>query len=128
MITIRDFESGADKTQGPLRVLVRTLRNLGDARLITWLLIMSCFWLMMYSLWDLQPNFVTDWNNSGDVAGWLNIVPGLEEQHVPRLQALDPRAGCACGPGGGGGACVRTSMRPIVTSMVGAGGGMRSTR
>ncbi len=62
------YESGADKTEGPWKVFKRTLRNLGDARLITWLLIMSCFWLMMYSLWDLQPNFLTDWNDSWDVA------------------------------------------------------------
>ena len=77
LFTFRDFHSGADKTEGPFRVLVRTLRNLGDARLITWLLIMSCFWLMMYSLWDLQPNFVTDWNDSSDVAGLVQKVPFL---------------------------------------------------
>jgi dipeptide/tripeptide permease len=82
LFTFRDFESGADKTQGPLRVLVRTLRNLGDARLITWLLIMSCFWLMMYSLWDLQPNFVTDWNDSGDVAGLIQKVGFLPDGWV----------------------------------------------
>ena len=64
LFTFKDFESGADKSQGPLKVLVKTLRNLGDMRLVTWLLIMSCFWLMMYALWDLQPNFVTDWNDS----------------------------------------------------------------
>ena len=82
LFTFRDFESGSDKTEGPLKVLTRTLKNLLDARLVTWLLIMSCFWLMMYSLWDLQPNFVTDWNNSGDVAAWLNVVPGLADQWV----------------------------------------------
>jgi len=79
LFTFKDFESGADKTQGPLRVLWRTLRNLGDMRLVTWLLIMSCFWLMMYALWDLQPNFVTDWNDSGDVAGWIRSVPFLPD-------------------------------------------------
>jgi MFS family permease len=80
LFTFKDFESGADKTQGPLRVLWRTLKNLGDARLITWLLIMSCFWLMMYALWDLQPNFVTDWNDSGDVAGLIDKVPFLPDK------------------------------------------------
>ena len=68
LFTFKDFESGADKTDGPIKVLIRTLKNLGDMRLITWLLIMSCFWLMMYALWDLQPNFVTDWNDSSAVA------------------------------------------------------------
>jgi dipeptide/tripeptide permease len=79
LFTFKDFESGADKTQGPLRVLIRTLRNLGDMRLVTWLLIMSCFWLMMYALWDLQPNFVTDWNDSSDVAGLIDKVGFLPD-------------------------------------------------
>jgi dipeptide/tripeptide permease len=79
LFTFKDFESGADKTQGPLRVLIKTLRNLGDMRLITWLLIMSCFWLMMYALWDLQPNFVTDWNDSSDVAELIDKVGFLPD-------------------------------------------------
>ncbi len=37
-------------------------------RLPAWLLIMSCFWLMMYQLWDLHPNFITDWVDSSMVA------------------------------------------------------------
>lgn len=82
LFTFKDFESGADKTQGPLRVLIRTLSNLRDLRLVTWLLIMSCFWLMMYALWDLQPNFVTDWNDSGDVAGLIRSVPFFPEGWV----------------------------------------------
>jgi MFS family permease len=37
-------------------------------RLPAFLLIMSCFWLMMYQLWDLHPNFITDWVDSSGVA------------------------------------------------------------
>ncbi|MGB2988189.1 MAG: hypothetical protein WBE26_20160 [Phycisphaerae bacterium] len=37
-------------------------------RLPIWLLIMSCFWLMMYQLWDLHPNFIEDWIDSSMVA------------------------------------------------------------
>ncbi len=37
-------------------------------RLPAWLLIMACFWLMMYQLWDLHPNFITDWVNSSMIA------------------------------------------------------------
>lgn len=68
LFTFKDFASGADKTESPLQVMKRTLVNLADMRLVTWLLIMSCFWLMMYTLWDLQPNFLTDWNNSSGLA------------------------------------------------------------
>ncbi len=79
LFTFKDFDSGADKSDGPGKVLIRTLRNLGDARLVTWLLIMSCFWLMMYALWDLQPNFVTDWNDSSDVAALIDNVGFLPD-------------------------------------------------
>ncbi len=79
LFTFRDFASGADKTEGMLKLLIRTLKNLGDMRLVTWLLIMSCFWLMMYALWDLQPNFLTDWNDSSDVAHFIDKVSFLPD-------------------------------------------------
>lgn len=72
LFTFKDMPSGASKTESPLRVFARTMANIFEARLITWLLIMSCFWLMMYQLWDLQPNFIEDWIDSSMVA-----------QHVP---------------------------------------------
>jgi len=75
LLTFKDFESGADKTRNPVQVMVSTLKNLIDPRLVTWLLIMSCFWLMMYTLWDLHPNFLTDWNNSSGVAEFFLNSP-----------------------------------------------------
>ncbi len=74
LLTFRDVPSGADKTGSPLTVFYRTITNIFEPRLITWLLIMSGFWLMMYQLWDLHPNFIVDWvDSSGIVAGlaWL---------------------------------------------------------
>ncbi len=68
LFTFKDVPSGADKTESPFAVLKRTIVNIFDPRLITWLLIMSCFWLMMYQLWDLHPNFITDWVDSSMVA------------------------------------------------------------
>ncbi len=75
LFTFKDFESGADKTLNPLQVMGRTLKNLIDPRLVTWLLIMSCFWLMMYTLWDLHPNFLTDWNDSSGIAEYFLNSP-----------------------------------------------------
>jgi hypothetical protein len=77
LFTFKDFESGADKTRNPLQVFIYTMKNIAEPRLISWLLIMSCFWLMMYQLWDLHPNFITDWIDSSALAagvqhsGWL---------------------------------------------------------
>jgi MFS family permease len=68
LVTFKDVPSGASKTESPLQVLIRTFVNIFDPRLITWLLIMSCFWLMMYQLWDLHPNFITDWVDSSMIA------------------------------------------------------------
>ncbi|MBN1513035.1 MAG: MFS transporter [Phycisphaerae bacterium] len=40
-------------------------------RLPVFLLIMSAFWLMMYQVWDLHPNFIEDWVDSSMVARQL---------------------------------------------------------
>ncbi len=75
LFTFEDVPSGANKTDGPLVVLRRTLSNILDPRLLAWLLIMSCFWLMMYQLWDLHPNFLTDWTDTGGIAAALGSLP-----------------------------------------------------
>ena len=64
----KDVPSGASKTESPLEVLARTIKNVVEPRLICFLLIMSCFWLMMYQLWDLHPNFIEDWIDSSGAA------------------------------------------------------------
>ena len=71
LFTFKDVPSGASKTENPLQVFWRTIKNVVEPRLITWLLIMSCFWLMMYQLWDLQPNFIEDWVDSSMVAAHM---------------------------------------------------------
>jgi MFS family permease len=71
----RDVPSGASKTESMLAVLRKTLVNIADARLIAWLAIMSGFWMMMYQLWDLQPNFIADWVDSRPMAEKLGGLP-----------------------------------------------------
>lgn len=88
LLTFKDFASGADKTENPLQVLVRTFKNIWDARLIAWLLIMSCFWLMMYQLWDLHPNFIIDWVDSSDVASRLPLPGSWVHQTNRGIQVL----------------------------------------
>ncbi len=72
LFTFKDVPSGAKKTDNPFTVLWRTIVNVWNARLIAWLLIMSCFWLMMYQLWDLQPNYIEDWIDSTSIATWIH--------------------------------------------------------
>lgn len=74
LFTFKDVPSGASKTESPLQVLKRTIVNIFEPRLIAWLLIMSCFWLMMYQLWDLHPNFITDWVDSSEIAAYAPAI------------------------------------------------------
>lgn len=68
LFTYSDVSSGDTKRDGPLTVFWRTITNIFEPRLVTWLLIMSCFWLVMHQLWDLQPNFIEDWVDSSALA------------------------------------------------------------
>lgn len=75
LLTFRDVPSGASKTESLLQVLRRTLVNIAEPRLLCWMAIMSCFWLMMFQLWDLQPNFIADWVDSTAMARSLDWLP-----------------------------------------------------
>ena len=68
LLTFRDVPSGASKSEPIDRVLWRTLTTIAEPRLLSFIAIMSCFWLMMFQLWDLQPNFIADWVDSGPIA------------------------------------------------------------
>lgn len=73
LFTYKDPETEVDKSQGIGETMVVTLKNLWDGRLIAIILILAGFWLMMYQLWDLHPNFIADWVDSSAIAnsGWF---------------------------------------------------------
>ncbi len=48
-----------------------SIRNLFEPRLIAFLVIFSGFWLMFNQLFDLLPNFITDWVDSSVIYGFL---------------------------------------------------------
>lgn len=81
LLAFRDIPTGAAKDTSALQVFVATVRNIVEPRLLAWLLIMSAFWMMMYQLWDSQPNFITDWVSSDALArrlpveGWREVGP-----------------------------------------------------
>lgn len=74
LLFFKDTPSGASKTLGIGRVLVNAIKDIFQPRLLTWILIMSGFWLMMFQLWDLQPNFLEDWVSSANVAASANAI------------------------------------------------------
>lgn len=81
ILFMRDVASGDRKVDNPLIVLWKTVLNILEPRLLAWLIIMSCFWMMMYQLWDLGPNFISDWIDSSAVAklmpfeAWKELGP-----------------------------------------------------
>ncbi len=97
LFTFKDVPSGASKVENALQVFKRTITNIVEPRLVAFLLIMSCFWLMMYQLWDLHPNFIADWVDSSSIAallpvdGWkMNTERGImvPQQILLNLNAL----------------------------------------
>ena len=87
LFTFKDFASGSSKTETPWQVFKRTMVNIVEPRLVSWLLIMSCFWLMMYQLWDLHPNFITDWVDSSAVAAMLpSFLTSMTDRGLQVLQ------------------------------------------
>ncbi|MEZ4297424.1 MAG: MFS transporter [Polyangiaceae bacterium] len=64
LFTYKEVDSGADKTTGIGKVAKDTLLNILDLRLISIIILFSGFWMMLYQLWDLMPNFYADWIDS----------------------------------------------------------------
>lgn len=73
LLTYKDVPTGASRTESPFAVLAKTIVNVFEPRLIIWILIMACFWAMMYQLWDTQPNFILDWVDSSTIAAHVPI-------------------------------------------------------
>ena len=73
MLTFKDVPSGASKTESALQVFKRTIKNIAEPRLMSWLLIMSGFWFMFMQLWDLLPNFIAEWVDTRDVGAFLEF-------------------------------------------------------
>lgn len=70
-------KAGAEgKQPGPVSVFISSILTIfKDMRLVAFLLIFSCFWLMFMQLWDLLPNFIEEWVDTSDTAaffGWFS--------------------------------------------------------
>ncbi len=69
-------KKGSPETKGAFGVFCSSIATIfQDLRLVVFLGIFSCFWLMFMQLWDLLPNFIDEWVNTADVApyfGWFS--------------------------------------------------------
>ncbi|MBU0754225.1 MAG: MFS transporter, partial [Planctomycetes bacterium] len=75
-------DHGETGKQGPVGTFVSSILTIfRDLRLVVFLAIFSCFWLMFMQLWDLLPNFVDEWVDTSDIApafAWLGDSLNLD--------------------------------------------------
>ena len=66
-----------ESEHGPIGIFVNSIATIfTDLRLVVFLLIFSCFWLMFMQLWDLLPNFIDEWVDTSDVSPFFGTVGG----------------------------------------------------
>ena len=64
-----------ESEKGAVGVFFHSIATIfGDLRLVAFLLIFSCFWLMFMQLWDLLPNFIDEWVDTSDVAPFFGSI------------------------------------------------------
>jgi MFS family permease len=73
-----------EKDKSPLEVLVFSITTLFRPRLISFILLMSGFWVMFMQLYDALPNFIEEWTDSANVVSMLGLKEGLLAQATPR--------------------------------------------
>ncbi|MBN9168275.1 MAG: MFS transporter [Myxococcales bacterium] len=101
LLTYKEVDSGADKGKPIGRVVIDTVRNFfGSPKLMLVVVLFSGFWMMLYQLWDLMPNFYTDWvdslafvkNNSWIPSNWVNATdirgPSLKQEIALNLNSF----------------------------------------
>ena len=83
LLTYPSVDAGGNKSGGVLQTALLTFTNLFNPRLITFILIMSGFWLMFMQLFDLLPNFIVDWVDSSSIVRAMHL-PTMFTTQTPR--------------------------------------------
>jgi len=90
-------KDGSLQSKGPFGVFFSSILTFfKDLRLVVFLGICSCFWLMFMQLWDLLPNFIDEWVNSADVApafawfskGWVLANGQTKPEMIINIDAI----------------------------------------
>jgi len=88
LFTYKDPAPGGEQKGNPLLVFWVTIKNIFDARLIVFILIMSGFWLMFMQLFDMLPNFIVDWVDSSAIARALGEPSWMLQQNSMRAPQI----------------------------------------
>ncbi len=88
LFTYKEVHPGGEQRGGPWEILKLTGRNILQAKLALFILIMSGFWLMFNQLFDMLPNFIVDWVDSSGLVHALNLpnfMLDLNSDRAPQL-------------------------------------------
>ena len=90
-------KEGSLEQAGPFGVFVSSIATIAqDLRLVVFLGIFSCFWLMFMQLWDLLPNFIDEWVDTSAVAsyfswfsdGWVLASGQVKPEMIINIDAI----------------------------------------
>jgi POT family proton-dependent oligopeptide transporter len=71
-------EAPRELTHGsPVEVLLYSVKKIFRPRLISFILVMSGFYVMFMQLYDTLPNFIEEWVDSSDIVAALHLHEGL---------------------------------------------------
>jgi MFS family permease len=77
VLFIEPEKDAAKAGQNPILVFTETMKQLWqDQAMFRFLLVISGFWLMFMQLWDLLPNFISEWVDARNVGGALTFLLG----------------------------------------------------
>jgi dipeptide/tripeptide permease len=98
LLTYPTVPSGSDTGRKFGRVILDTVSNIFDWKLLTVIGLFSLFWMTLYQLTDFMPNFYTDWIDSSDLVrripfpeSWLHTdIRGtmLKQENALNLNAV----------------------------------------
>jgi MFS family permease len=84
LLGYRDEPRAEQAAMNPAKVLGHSLRRLFQPRLMTFILVMSGFWVMFMQLFDALPNFIEEWTDSASVVAALGLSEGAIAHATPR--------------------------------------------
>lgn len=84
LLTYKDPSTGSRTDINFGKTFVDTIVKFFNLRLIIFVAIMSCFWLMFMQLFDMLPNFIVDWVDSSKLVATLHIPQWMLQQNSLR--------------------------------------------
>lgn len=88
LLTYKDPPAGGDQSGNPIEVVLTTIKNIFNVRLLVFIFIMSGFWLMFMQLFDMLPNFIVDWIDSSSLVNSLGLPDWMLQTNSARAPQI----------------------------------------